>query len=246
MKVGYARTDGDEDSLDQQESLLRKAGCERLFSDDDTDARPANLGLLECLSALRPGDLLVTPRLDRPAHSLSNLVELLDDLAKRGIGFRSLQEGIDTTSADGALVSHIIGALADFQRSLISEKTRAGMAAAQAQGRHLGRPRSLDDEQIAAARIAIDQNGRSVAEVAADFGVHPRTLQRLLREQDGVSHATGRIAPAGARVSTVGSGAVSPDRLEKLEIGDRYLAGAGQRGAPGLDLTIRPDMPESR
>ncbi len=189
MKVGYARIDGDERSLDEQEMLLRKAGCERLFSDDDTDARPANLGLLECLSTLKAGDLLVTPRLDRPAHSLPNLVELLDDLARRGIGFRSLQEGIDTTSADGALVSHVIGALAEFQRSLISEKTRAGMAAAQAQGRHLGRPRSLDDEQIAAARIAIEQNGRSAAEVAASFGIHPRTLQRLLREQAGVPRA---------------------------------------------------------
>lgn len=194
MKVGYARIDGDERSLDEQEALLRKAGCERLFSDDDTDVHAASPGLLECLSALKPGDMLVTPRLDRPAHSLSNLVELLDTLAKRGIGFRSLHEGIDTTSADGALVSHVIGALADFQRSLISEKTRAGMAAAHAQGRHLGRPRSLDDEQIAAARLAIEQNGRSAADVAASFGIHPRTLQRLLREQAGLSRAGTPIA----------------------------------------------------
>ena len=204
MKVGYARIDGDERSLDHQEALLRRAGCERLFSDDDTDARPANLGLHECLSTLKPGDLLVTPRLDRPAHSLSNLVELLDDLAKRGIGFRSLREGIDTTSADGALVSHVIGALADFQRSLISEKTRAGMAAAQAQGRHLGRPRSLDDEQIAAARIAIEQNGQSAAVVAARFGIHPRTLQRLLREQAGLPRAAAPLttAPPPSRAAT--------------------------------------------
>lgn len=194
MKVGYARIDGDERSLAEQEALLRKAGCERLYRDDDTDARPANLGLHECLSALNPGDLLVTARLDRPAHSLSNLVDLLDGLAKRGIGFRSLHEGIDTTSADGALVSHVIGALADFQRSLISEKTRAGMAAAQAQGKHLGRPRSLDDEQIAAARIAIEQEGRSAAAVASAFGIHPRTLQRLLREQAAPPRPTAPLA----------------------------------------------------
>ena len=195
MKIGYARIAGDEGSLARQEALLRKAGCERVFSDDDTDARPANLGLIECLATLKHGDLLVTARLDRAAHSLPNLVELLDDLAKRGVGFRSLHEGIDTTAANGALVSHVIGALAEFQRSLISEKTRAGMAAAQAQGRHLGRPRSLDDEQIAAARIAIEQDGVSVASVAARFGVHPRTLQRLLREQAGMARAAPLAAP---------------------------------------------------
>lgn len=195
MKIGYARIDGDEESLSRQEELLRKAGCERVFSDDDTDARPANLGLIECLAALKQGDLLVTARLDRPAHSLPNLVELLDNLTQRGIGFRSLHEGIDTTSADGALVSHVIGALAEFQRSLISEKTRAGMAAAQAQGQHLGRPRSLDDEQIAAARIAVESDGRSLADVAARFRVHPRTLQRLLREQAGLAVAAPLAAP---------------------------------------------------
>lgn len=195
MKIGYARIDGDEASLARQEALLRKAGCERLFSDDDIEARPANLALAECLATLKRGDLLVTTRLDRPAHSLPNLVGLLDDLARRGVGFRSLHEGIDTTSADGALVSHVIGALAEFQRSLISEKTRAGMAAAQAQGQHLGRPRSLDDEQIAAARIAIEKDGNDLVAVAAGFGVHPRTLRRLLRDQAGMANVSPLAPP---------------------------------------------------
>ncbi|MFC3712997.1 recombinase family protein [Sphingoaurantiacus capsulatus] len=185
IKLGYARADGDARSLARQEAQLRKAGCAQLFSDADGDPPPANLGLKACLEALRPGDMLVTTRLDRPAHSLANLVELLDGLTRRGIAFRSLDEDIDTGSTDGPLISRVIGVLASFQRSLISEKTRAGMAAAQAQGQHVGRPRSLDDEQIAAARHAIEKDGEPPSAVAARFGVHPRTLQRLMHGEAG-------------------------------------------------------------
>ena len=183
MKVGYARIDADERGLRHQETLLREAGCEKLFSDDGIKARRSSLRLLECLSTLKAGDLLITVSLDRPAHSLSNLVVILDDLAKRGIGFRSLREGIDTTLPDGALMSNLVRALADFQRALISERTRAGMAAARARGQIVGRPRSLNDEQISAAQFAIEHNGRSAAEVAASLRIHARTLRRLLRAQ---------------------------------------------------------------
>ena len=180
MKVGYARIHGDEPSLAHQEALLLRAGCEQFFTDEDSDLSGPGDGLRDCLAALKPGDILITTRLDCPAHSLANLVELLDTLARRGIGFRSLREGIDTTSPEGAFFSDVTGILADFQRSLTSEKTRAGMAVARAQGQHVGRPRSLDDAQIAAARREIDK-GASPSEVAARLDIHPRTLQRLLR-----------------------------------------------------------------
>lgn len=198
MKVGYARIGSDERSLAEQERLLRNAGCERLYRDDDPFAPIADAMLQACIDSLQPGDLLVTTRLDRLAHSFAGLVEVLDDLSQRGIGFRSLHEGIDTTSEDGALVARVIGTLAEFQRTLTSEKTRAGMAAAQARGRHVGRPPSLDDAQLAAAARALEREGASLATVAPQFGVHPRTLSRLLKRQQ---RPPGE-APAPERLTT--------------------------------------------
>jgi len=120
--------------------------------------------------------------LDRLGRSLVQLVQLLDQLGKRNIGFCSLNEHIDTNSTGGRLVFHIMAAMAEFERGLISERTRAGMAAAKAQGRHLGRQPSLTPRQKDEAARQILVERRSYAEVATHFNIHPRTLRRLLKE----------------------------------------------------------------
>ncbi|WP_449101552.1 recombinase family protein [Pseudomonas veronii] len=181
MKIGYARVSTDEQNIDMQIKALEAAGCDEVFTDHglsgSLQSRP---GLDQALATLLPGDKLVVWRLDRLGRSLVNLVQLLDQLGKREIRFHSLNEHIDTSSSGGRLVFHMMAALAEFERALISERTRAGMAAARAQGRHLGRSPSLTPAQCKDARALIDIEGRSYQEVAIRYKVHPRTLQRLL------------------------------------------------------------------
>lgn len=141
MLIGYARVSTDEQSVDLQIDALVRAGCERIFQDTGfsgaLQSRPA---LDEALMRARSGDTLVTWRLDRLGRSLSHLISLVTDLEKRGIAFRSLSDAIDTSTASGRLQFHMMGALAEFERSLISERTKAGMAAAKVRGVQLGRP----------------------------------------------------------------------------------------------------------
>lgn len=141
MRVGYARVSTDEQSLDLQLDALQRDGCDRVYHDRGlsgaTADRPA-LGL--ALKALREGDVLVVWKLDRLGRSLAHLISIIVALERRGVGFRSISEAIDTTSASGRLLFHIMGALAEFERALISERTRAGMNAARARGVHVGRP----------------------------------------------------------------------------------------------------------
>ncbi len=141
MLIGYARVSTDEQSVDLQIDALERAGCGRIFFDSGFSgalrSRPA---LDEVLVELKSGDTLVTWRLDRLGRSLSHLITLVGDLEKRGIAFKSLSEAIDTSTAGGRLQFHMMGALAEFERSLISERTKAGMAAAKIRGAQLGRP----------------------------------------------------------------------------------------------------------
>jgi DNA invertase Pin-like site-specific DNA recombinase len=184
MKIGYARVSTNDQNLDLQISALNRAGCERLFTDQGVPgsqfSRP---GLDSLLSILKTGDMLMVWRLDRLGRSLIHLVELVHRLGEGGIEFRSLTENIDTSSSGGRLVFHMMAALAEFERSLISERTRAGMAAAQAQGRHIGRPWSLSPEQCAEARAAVERENLPLEKVARNYNVHPRTLARLLRQR---------------------------------------------------------------
>ena len=126
--------------------------------------------------------MLVVWRLDRLGRSLIDLIKLVTDLGARGVEFHSLNEAIDTSSSGGRLLFHLLAAMAEFERSLISERTKAGMAAARARGSRIGRRPATTAAQRAAARIAIDQNNLAVEDVAAEYGVHPRTLQRILRD----------------------------------------------------------------
>ncbi len=141
MLIGYARVSTDEQSVDLQIDALQRAGCEPIFRDTGFSgvlrSRPA---LDDAIACLGPGDTLVTWRLDRLGRSLSHLISLVNDLEKRGIAFKSLSEAIDTSTAGGRLQFHMMGALAEFERALISERTKAGMAAARLRGVQLGRP----------------------------------------------------------------------------------------------------------
>lgn len=154
MKIGYARVSTDDQNLDLQRDALDGAGCERLFTDTISGAKADRPGLASAIAFARPGDVLVVWRLDRLGRSLPDLVRLVGELDATGIGFESLTEKIDATTAAGRLVFHVFAALAEFERNLIRERTHAGLAAARARGRNGGR-RGLDpDKQAAIAKMA--------------------------------------------------------------------------------------------
>ncbi|WP_081053215.1 recombinase family protein [Burkholderia territorii] len=156
MKIGYARVSTEEQSLDLQLSALKAANSDRILSDHGVSgSRFDRPGLKEALELAQAGDTLVVWRLDRLGRSLSHLVEVVSDLGKRGIEFVSLTESIDTRSSTGMLMFHMIAALAEFERALISERTRAGMAAARARGAKIGRPKKTIRIDGAVAGISV-------------------------------------------------------------------------------------------
>lgn len=156
MKIGYARVSTDDQNLDLQRDALGGVACERLFTDTISGAKADRPGLAAALQFARPGDVLIVWRLDRLGRSLSDLVRLVSELDTKGIGFESLTEKIDATTAAGRLVFHVFAALAEFERNLIRERTHAGLAAARARGRKGGR-RELDPEKQAAIARMADQ-----------------------------------------------------------------------------------------
>jgi len=180
MKYGYARVSTDDQNADMQRVALRKAGAKKIFTDDGltgaTTKRPA---LLRCLKALERGDTLTVWKLDRLGRSLRDLIAMLDDLKHRGVKFRSLTEAIDTDTPTGRAMWQMIGVLAELERSLIAERTKAGVAAARARGVKFGRKRKLTPQQINQARKLIAQ-GERPEDVAASFHVGRTTLYRAL------------------------------------------------------------------
>lgn len=182
MKIGYARVSTEEQNLDLQRQALQAAGCETIFEDHGVSGsakeRP---GLAKALAKAGSGDVLVVWKLDRLGRSLPHLIEVITDLREAGIGFCSLQEQIDTTSAGGRFYFHMLAALAEFERELISERTKAGMAAARRNGKHIGRPRKLTDGQVTHARELLKSGKETRGSVAALFGVNVATLRRALR-----------------------------------------------------------------
>lgn len=181
---GYGRVSTTEQNLDLQLTALKAAGCEKILTDEGfSGANFSRPGLSKLLRALRSGDTLTVWRLDRLGRSLFELLKLVRDLNERGVEFRSLSESLDTSTSAGRLLLHVLASMAEFERSLISERTRAGMAAARARGSRIGRRPAMTAEQLADAKAAIERDRRSVTEVADDYQVHPRTLGRLLRKQ---------------------------------------------------------------
>lgn len=187
-KFGYGRVSTIEQNLDLQLAALKAAGCEKILTDEGfSGANFSRPGLSKLLRVLRSGDTLTVWRLDRLGRSLFELLALIRDLNKRGVEFRSLSESLDTGTPAGRLLLHVLASMAEFERSLISERTRAGMAAARARGSRIGRRPAMTPEQLDAAKEAIERDRRSVAEVAGEYRIHPRTLGRLLREHSSKS-----------------------------------------------------------
>ena len=181
--VGYARVSTHEQNLGLQIDALRGANCQRIFTDEGMSGACIQRPELDrALLDLRPGDVLVTWKLDRLGRSLGHLIQLISDLEERDIGFRSLSESIDTTTAGGRLVFHVMGALAEFERALISERTKAGMEAARKRGATIGRPPKLKPEQVVYARRMIANKVLTPENLAAQFGVSPLTLSRALEK----------------------------------------------------------------
>lgn len=179
MKIGYARVSTDDQLLDLQIDALHGHGVEAIYrehkSGKDTD-RPE---LANCLKAMRSGDTLVVWRLDRLGRSLADLIRIVNDLESRGVGFSSLTEQIDTTTPAGKLIFHVFAALAEFERSLIRERTHAGLTAARARGRVGGRPTKLTEKDLSMARALMTDKTQNVSEIAKRFGVSRSTLYRL-------------------------------------------------------------------
>jgi DNA invertase Pin-like site-specific DNA recombinase len=181
MKYGYARVSTDEQTPALQLAALKKAGCKTLFKDEGISGAVSNRpALRRCLTKLETGDTLIVWKLDRLGRSLRDLITILDDLKRRGVKFRSLTEAIDTETPTGRAMWQMIGVLAELERSLISERTRAGVKAAKARGVKFGRRPKLSPEQIDHARKLIDTEEHSRDEIAALFNVGRKTLYRAL------------------------------------------------------------------
>jgi len=181
MKIGYARVSTEEQSLDLQKQALRVAGCRIIIEDQgQSGASSVRPGLSEALARIKKGDVLVVWRLDRLGRSLGHLIEIIDGIGKAGAGFVSLTEAIDTATSGGRLMFHMMGALAEFERCLIAERTKAGMMSAKWRGKHVGRPSKLSLLQVSRARKIIASAKESRVAVAKFFGVDVRTLRRAL------------------------------------------------------------------
>ena len=181
MLIGYARVSTLGQGLDLQEDALKEAGCERVYTDVASGAKAARQGLDDALGYLLSGDTLVVWKLDRLGRSLSHLIEVVSGLHDRGVGFRALQEQMETTTSGGKLIFHVFGALAEFERGLVRERTEAGLKAARARGRLGGRPRSMTAGQVRQAAKLLADPDCNVVEVCQAFGVHRTTLYRQVK-----------------------------------------------------------------
>jgi DNA invertase Pin-like site-specific DNA recombinase len=182
--IGYARVSTADQDLQLQIEALQRAGCHDawIFRDIASGARTARPGLEACVQALASGDTLVVWRLDRLGRSMVHLVTVIEELLRRQVGFRSLCDGaIDTTTASGELVFHIFSALAQFERRLIQERTRAGLAAARARGKHGGRrPLRPEDPRVRMASMMYGDQRLTVAEICRTLRISPATFYRYV------------------------------------------------------------------
>jgi DNA invertase Pin-like site-specific DNA recombinase len=179
MLIGYARVSTDDQSLDLQLDALNQAGCERVFTDKASGAKKNRLGLTEALSHLREGDVLAIWKLDRLGRTVKGLVDFVGELAEREVQFRSLTDGIDTTTPTGRFFFHVMASLAQMERELIAERTKAGLDAARKRGRLVGRKRSMTPSKIESAKQLLS-TGMLPREVAQNLGVSVPTLYRWL------------------------------------------------------------------
>ena len=180
MLIGYARVSTHDQTLNLQLDALKKSGCERIFTDTASGSQAERKGLEDALAFARAGDTIVVWRLDRLGRSLKHLIETITRLAERGIGFKSQTENIDTTTSGGKLVFHVFGALAEFERDIIKERTQAGLLAARARGRVGGRPRALTAKEIAIAQALYADPTKSIKDICQALRISKMTLYRYV------------------------------------------------------------------
>jgi DNA invertase Pin-like site-specific DNA recombinase len=184
MYVGYARVSTQDQTLDLQKDALEKIGCSKIFTDTASGAKEERKGLDEALTYVRAGDSLVVWRLDRLGRSLKELIDIIKDLNNRNIDFQSLTEHIDTSTPGGKLIFHIFGALAEFERDLIRERTKAGLAAARARGRKGGRPKAQtlnSQKKVAMAQSLYDDKTNTIDEICQTLHISRATLYRYIQ-----------------------------------------------------------------
>jgi DNA invertase Pin-like site-specific DNA recombinase len=182
MLIGYARVSTHDQTLTLQKEALEKAGCEQIFTDQVSGTKTERKGLSEALSHLRAGDTLVVWRLDRLGRSLRHLIDTITELNNRGVGFKSLQENIDTTTSGGKLVFHIFGALAEFEREIIRERTQAGLASARSRGKVGGRPKTLSVKEVQILRNMAADKSLTVSDICKTLGIGRTTFYRYVKE----------------------------------------------------------------
>src|SRR3954470_18612384 len=183
MLIGYARVSTQDQTLNLQKDALEKLGCNKIFTDTASGAKAERKGLDEALEYVREGDTLVVWRLDRLGRSLKHLIETITELNNRKIGFKSIQENIDTTTSGGKLVFHIFGALAEFERDIIRERTQAGLIAARARGRQGGRRKTLTPKQIAMVKKLYADKTTPIRDICKSFNISRMTLWRYVKAQ---------------------------------------------------------------
>ncbi|MDD2358663.1 MAG: recombinase family protein [Thiovulaceae bacterium] len=183
MLIGYARVSTTDQNLSLQKEALQKAGCERIYEDTISGTRADRPGLAKVLEMLRSGDTLVVWKLDRLGRSVKNLITLVTELHSNGIHFKSLTDSIDTGTPSGRFFFHVMASLAEMERELIIERTRAGLEVARALGRKGGRKRSMTDSKIISAKRLL-KSGVPPRDVAKDLGVSLATLYRWIPASD--------------------------------------------------------------
>ena len=188
MLIGYARVSTDDQKLDLQLDALRGVGCEKLHTDHVSGTSKLKPGLEEALAYLRSGDTLVVWKLDRLGRTVKGLVDMVQALQEKGIQFRSITDGIDTSTSAGRFFFHVMAALAQMERELVHERTMAGLKAARARGRLGGRKPKMDDSRRKSAKHLLD-SGMGPKEVAANLGVSRATLYRSLSGEKSVDTA---------------------------------------------------------
>lgn len=187
MQIGYARVSTHDQSLDLQQDALANAGCERVIVEVAGGSRQDRSGIDQLRDVLRDGDVVIVWRLDRLGRSLKQLIGLIEEFESIGVGFRSLTESIDTTSPGGRLFFHIVGALAEFERNIIIDRTKAGLAAARARGRLGGRPKKLTKQQRCVVKQLYEAKQHSVTEICQMFSISKTTLYSYLDEHEPAS-----------------------------------------------------------
>ena len=228
MFVGYARVSTADQNLNLQQDALLTAKCERIFTDTASGAKAQRPGLIEALQCCRPGDTLVVWKLDRLGRSLPHLVETVRDLIAGEVGFKSLQENIDTTTSGGKLIFHIFASLAEFERDIIRERTHAGLSSARARGRKGGRPKGVDEKKRKAALALKKDPGRSVKEICDILSISRNTYYKYTQSEYKLAEAPQEIQQSEDNANTNITKVMKVELCLQIENNSKFVRGKGK------------------